>query len=129
LSIVRQTLLAIFSIALMSCGESSKPAPPLFPETVGAWRLQQSASLTETPEQIRRLGIRRAGTAIYEGAGILKIESYEMTSDAGALEAEQTWKPVANTVAFHKNGFFRVVHWDNADKQAVGAFVRELEKR
>jgi hypothetical protein len=129
LSIVRQTFLAIFSIALMSCGEAPKPAPPLFPETVGAWRLKESSGLTETPEQIRRLGIRRAGAAVYEGAGVLKVETYELTTDAGALEAEQTWKPVADTVAFHKDRYFTVVHWGNADKQAVATFVRELEKR
>jgi len=113
----------------MSCGEAPKPAPPLFPETVGTWRLKQSSGLTEIPEPIRRLGIRRAGTAVYEGAGVLKVETYELTSDAGALEAEQTWKPVADTVAFHKASYFTVVHWENADKQAVATFVRELEKR
>ena len=91
--------------------------------------MKQSTGLTEIPEQIRRLGIRRAGTAVYEGAGTLNVETYELTSDAGALEAEQTWKPVADTVAFHKNGYFTVVHWENADKQAVATFVRELEKR
>lgn len=93
------------------------------------WRLKQSTAMTQVGEQIRRLGIRRAGTAVYEGAGVLKVETYELTSDAGALEAEQTWKAVADTVAFHKNGYFTVVHWENADKQAVAAFVRGLEKR
>ncbi len=96
---------------------------------MGAWRLKQSSGLTEIPEPIRRLGIRRAGKGVYEGAGVLKVETYELTSDAGALEAEQTWKPLADTVAFHKASYFTVVHWENADKQAVATFVRELEKR
>jgi hypothetical protein len=128
---VRQGLLALFSILLLSCGGGSKQAKPLFPETVGVWRLKQSSDLApgQVPEQIRRLGLRRAGSGEYEGAGTLKVEIYELTSDAGAFEVEQTWKPMADTVAFHKDGYFTVVHWAGADKPAVAAFVRELEKR
>jgi hypothetical protein len=44
------------------------------------------------------------------------------------MEVEQTWKPIADTVAFHKDTYFTVVHWENADKSAVAAFVRALEK-
>jgi len=36
---------------------------------------------------------------------------------------------MADTVAFHKESFFTVVHWENADRSAVSAFVREIEKR
>jgi hypothetical protein len=131
LSIVKQDLLALFSILLMSCSGSPKPPTPLFPETVGVWKLKLSSDLPpgEIPQQIRRLGMRRAGSAEYQGAGNLKVEIYELTSDAGALEVEQTWRPVADTVAFHKDGYFTVVHWAGADKKAVAAFVRELEKR
>jgi hypothetical protein len=131
LSIVKQGLLAVFSILLVSCGGGPKQAKPLFPETVGVWRLKLSSDLAagEIPEQVRRLGLRRAGSGEYEGAGKLKVEIYELTSDAGAFEVEQTWKPMADTVAFHKDRYFTVVHWTGADKTAVAAFVRELEKR
>ena len=95
------------------------------------WRLKQSSGLApgQIPEQIRRLGMRRAGSAEYQGAGTLKVEIYELTSDAGAFEVEQTWRPIADTVVFHKDGYFTVVHWEGADKTAVADFVRELEKR
>ena len=83
----------------------------------------------QIPEQIRRLGMRRAGSAEYQGAGTLKVEIYELTSDAGAFEVEQTWRPLADTVAFHKDSYFTVVHWAGAEKAAVAAFMRELEKR
>jgi hypothetical protein len=94
------------------------------------WILKESSDLpaSQVPEQIRRLGIRRAGTAKYQGAGILHVQIYELTTDAGAMEVEQTWKPIADTVAFHKDTHFNVVHWENADKPAVAAFVRALEK-
>jgi hypothetical protein len=130
LSIVNRDLLALCSILLVSCGEGPKQPKPLFPETVGVWRLTQSSELAagQIPEQIRHLGTRRAGSAEYQGAGTLKVEIYELTSDAGAMEVEQTWRPTADTVAFHKDNYFTVVHWRGADKTAVAAFVRELEK-
>ena len=128
---MKQGFLALFSILLVSCGGGPKQGTPLFPETVGVWRLKLSSDLAaaQIPEQVRRLGMRRAGSAEYQGAGTLKVEIYELTSDAGALEVEQTWKPAADTVAFHKDSYFTVVHWEGADKTAVAAFVRELAKR
>ena len=123
-------MLGLLAILMAACS-NSQPALPLFPETVGPWRLKQSAALApdQVPEPIRRLGIRRAGSAGYEGAGNLKVEIYELTSSAAAFEAEQNWRAVADTVAFHKDSFFTVVHWENADRAAVSAFVREMEKR
>jgi hypothetical protein len=129
LSIVRRSVLAVCSILLISCGGAPKADPPLFPQAVGAWSLKQSTDLAQIPEQIRRLGIHRAGSAVYEGPGTLKVERYELTSDAAALEVEQTWRQAADTVGFHRDRYFTVVHWENTDRQAVAAFVRELEKR
>ncbi|SRR5258706_7661559 len=125
------TYLVLFSILLVSCGGLPQPAAPLFPETVGAWKLKQSTDLAadQVPEPIRRLGIRRAGSAVYEGPGRLKVEVYELTSSAAAFEAEQTWRPMADTVVFHKESLFTVVHWENADRAEVSAFVREMAKR
>src|SRR5258708_106187 len=114
----------------MSCSHP-QPAAPLFPDSVGPWKLKQSADLRadQVRAPIRRLGIRRAGSAVYEGAGSLKVEVYELTSSAAAFEAEQNWRAMADTVAFHKECFFTVVHWENADRSAITAFVREMEKR
>jgi hypothetical protein len=123
-------MLGLLSILLMSCSHS-QPAAPLFPETVGPWKLKQSTDLApdQVPAPIRRLGIRRAGSAVYEGPGNLKVEVYELTSSAAAFEAEQNWRAMADTVAFHKDSLFTVVHWEGADRASVSAFVREMEKR
>jgi hypothetical protein len=128
---VSRLIVGLIFILLISCGGRQQPAARLFPDTVGSWKLKQSAVLAadQVPEPIRRLGIRRAGSAVYEGSGNLKVEIYEMTSSAAAFEAEQTWRPVADTVAFHKESFFTVVHWENADRAAVSAFIREMEKQ
>lgn len=98
---------------------------------MGDWKLSQMKDIAPTaaPETIRRLGLKRAQAAVYDGAGQITVEVYELTSDAGALEVEQTWKPSADTVAFHRESYFAVVRWTGADRGAVTAFVRELEKQ
>ena len=123
-------ILGLLSILLMSCTKP-QPAAPLFPETVGPWKLKQSNNVApdQAPAPIRRLGILRAGSAVYEGAGNLKVDLYELTSSAAAFEAEQNWRALADTVAFHKESFFTVIHWENAERAAVSAFVRDMEKR
>lgn len=117
-------------MVLVACGGASRPAAPLFPGSVGTWKLRQSSDLPAgaIPESIGRLGVRRSGSGEYEGAGTLRVEIYEMTSSAAALEAEQTWRPVADTVAFHRESYFTVVHWDGAARGSVPEFVREMQK-
>ena len=83
----------------------------------------------DAPEQIRRLGLKRAQSAEYEGAGRIRAQVYELTSSAAAFETEQTWRPVADTVAFHNQSYFAVIHWENAERTAVSAFVKEMEKQ
>ena len=81
------------------------------------------------PETVRKLGVREALGAEYEGEGKITVELYEMSSSAGALEVEQTWRPSADTVAFHRNSYFAVIHWENADRSAVSAFVKLMEQQ
>ncbi len=127
---MKSCTLALALLLICSCTSAPKAAEPLFPSEAGAWKLKQSGDLPpdQVPEGIRRLGFRRAGSATYEGAGNLAVEVYELTSSAAALEAEQTWKPVANTVGVHHENYFSVIHWENADKAAVSGFVREMVK-
>jgi hypothetical protein len=116
---------------LLSCSRGRESTEFTFPQSVEAWRLKQvkNTAPADAPEQARRLGLKRAQAAEYEGPGQLKMELYEFISDASALEMEQTWKPAANTVAFHQGSYFTVIHWENADRAAVSGFVREMEKR
>lgn len=83
----------------------------------------------DAPQEARRLGLKRARTARYEGLGEVDAQVYELGSDAAALEMEQTWRPAAETVVFHGAGYFAVIHWRNAGRNDIGAFVRAIEKR
>jgi hypothetical protein len=125
-------LLALFWLPLLAgCGRAPTPNRFAFPETVGGWKLKQVKELppADAPEPARHLGLKRAQVGEYEGVGRLEAEVYDLTSDAAALEMEQTWKPAADTVAFHEGASFAVIRWQSADRAAVSAFVREMEKR
>jgi len=118
-------LLTIATLLLTACGGGSSLFS--FPADAGPWKLKQTKEIV-APDTIRRLGIKRAQAAEYEGPGRLTAELYEMTSSAGALEVEQTWRPSADTVAFHRENLFFVIHWENADRAAVSTFVKQIGK-
>ncbi len=130
MSIVNRFLLIVCVALVAACG-ARPPAAFVFPEPAGVWKLKAVKDLAaaDAPEQIRRLGMKRAQSAEYEGAGRITAQVYEMTSEASAFETEQTWRPVADTVAFHKDSYFAVIHWENAERTAVAAFVKVIEKQ
>jgi hypothetical protein len=130
LSIVRRAFFALFPALLLSCA-SPKPAAFAFPPAAGNWKLKEAKDLplSNAPEEARRLGLKRAEVAEYEGHGRLEAEVYELSSDAAALEMEQTWRPAADTVVFHQSGSFVVIRWQNSSRGDVAAFVLDMEKR
>lgn len=121
----------IVCVALLAGCGSRPTAAFVFPESAGVWKFKGVKDLApaEAPEQIRRLGLKRAQSAEYEGPGRITARVFEMTAGAAAFEVEQTWRPVADTVAFHHESYFAVIHWENAERAAVSAFVKEMEKQ
>jgi hypothetical protein len=124
---VNWLILALCAVLLSACG-APRPAPFVFPRDVGAWKLKH-VSPAAVPEPIGRLGVTRAESADYEGPGHILAQAYGLTSSAAAVEAEQQWRPQADTVGFHRDSYFFVIHWQNADRNAVALFVREMEKQ
>lgn len=117
-------------LLLSACTQSA--APPVFPANVpGAWRLKSSQSYPadSAPELVRKIGTRGWWRAAYEGPGSATVELYELTSTAGGLAMVQSWRPAADTVVWYTPHYFVMVKWQRADRAAVGALVRALEKQ
>ena len=120
-----------FAPLLAACRRAS-PLPDLFPSTIaGAWRRTglTNPSSSEAPDPVPRSAINRLQIATYEGPGKLEARAYELDSPAVALDLSQRWRPSADTVFFYRDRYFVVVKWQEADRTALEAFVRELQSR
>ncbi len=120
-------------MALLFCGcRQSSPPLPIFPEMVaGIWRRTalREVPVSEAPDPISRTSVNRLQAATYEGPGKLEARAYELTSPAVALDLVQRWRPSADTVFFYRGRYFVVVKWDQAERTALSAFVKEMEQR
>lgn len=114
-------LLALVSTA---CSQPPRSAESLLPASVGGgW---QRKSLRDAPPP--QPGVVRAFEGAYEGAGKLTIILCETKVSGTAFEMTQHWRASADTVFFDKGRYFVLVKWEQADRQALTAFVRALQK-
>ncbi len=121
----------ILAVALCACRHVA-PAPELFPQTIaGVWHRTGllNPSLSDSPDPVPRTVVNRFQTATYEGPGKLEARVYELDSPGVALDLVQRWRPSADTVFFYRDQYFVVVKWQEADRKALEAFVREMEAR
>ena len=103
----------------------------IFPESAaGGWRRtdRRQLSASEAPDPVPRNEIESLLTASYEGPGKLDARLYVLGSGIVGLELSQRWKPSADTVFFSRGPYFVVVKWQTAERSALHAFVREVEK-
>jgi len=112
------------AVGLSAC-HSAPPRDPgtLLPETVGDWRRQSLGSLP-----VSQAGIERALEAGYSGAGNLTVDLYAAKVQVTAFEMTQHFRPQPDSVFFDKGRYFVVVKWHPADRQALTAFVRDLQR-
>src|SRR5262249_16799619 len=107
------------------------PPPEVLPESVGEWRRGPLRSIpnSEAPDLVTRKGLKRIQEADYEGPGALVARIYELTSDPIGLDLAQRWRPEPNAVFFYNRNYFGVVKWQRAERKALEAFVRDLERK
>jgi hypothetical protein len=125
-------------LALGGCRQARPPAD-LFPETVaGGWHRTglTNPPASESSDPVPRSAIEWLQVAGYEGPGAtsegpgkLQARAYALDSPAVASELVQRWRPSADTVFFDHGRYFVVVKWQEANRQALEAFVREIETR
>jgi hypothetical protein len=119
------------AFAMSACGSKSQRAS-LLPDTLATvWRRTSlhDAPPSEAPDAVPRTSVRRLEIAVYEGPGKLEVRVYELNSRAVALDMVQRWRLSADTVFFNQGEYLVVVKWEQADRQALRDFVRELEQR
>jgi hypothetical protein len=119
------------AILSSACGRV-EPMPDLFPQVVaGVWHriAIRDMAASDSPDPIPRNSVDRIQTASYEGPGKLEARVYRLTSSTVGLDVAQRWHPTADTVFFNQGRYFVVVKWQDAERPALQAFVRELERR
>jgi len=103
-----------------------------FPEAAeGGWRRAELRDMpaSEAPDPVPRTAVERLQRAIYRGPGELEARAYRLSSEAVGLDLAQRWRPSADTVFFNRGKYFVVVKWQQADRKALQAFVRQMESR
>jgi hypothetical protein len=113
----------VCALAWSACSQHPRSPESLLPASIGG--VWQRKSLRPSPPE---RGILRAFEAHYEGAGELTVDLYETKVSGTAFEMTQHWRESPNTVFFDKGRCFVVVKWQQADRQALTAFVRGLQK-
>lgn len=121
----------LISAFLSACaGRRPVPGDLLLPERVADdWKRVRLGDHPpeRAPEIVRQLGLERAHTASYAGAGEIDVTLYEMKAPAVAFELAQKWRPEAGTVFFYQGPYFALVRWHGGDRERNGAFIRGLE--
>ena len=110
-------------LLLAACTQPPRASASLLPPVVAAW---QRKSLRGLPPP--KVTIARSFEAFYEGAGKLTVDLYEAKVSGAAFEMTQHWRATPDTVFFDKGVYFVVVKWEQADREALKAFVRALER-
>jgi hypothetical protein len=113
----------VLALVWSACSQPPRSAETLLPASIEVW---QRKSLRDIPPP--KPTILRAFEAGYEGAGKLTVDLYEAKVSGTAFEMTQHWRESPNTVFFDKGRYFVVVKWEQADRQALTAFVRALQK-
>jgi hypothetical protein len=114
----------VLALVATACSQSPRGAESLLPPSVGGvW--QRTSLRGITPQ---RPGIVRAFEAAYEGAGQLTVDLCETKVSGTAFEMTQHWRSSPDTVFFDKGRYFVLVKWERADRNALTAFVRALQK-
>lgn len=118
------------ALALAGCRRSAPPVTPFLESMDGGWRRAALAELpvSEAPDPVPRTAVKRLTAARYEGPGRLEARAYELTSSTTGVDLAQRWRPSADTVFFSRGSYFVVVKWQAADRSALQAFVRNVEK-
>lgn len=119
-------ILAAAALAMLACSEP--PAGPHLPLTLnGGWTRADAPAPPAAPEQVTKLGLVRAHSAIYEGNGRIEVIVYQMTSESGAFELVQKWRAEPGTVYLHKGRNFVLLRSPGMDNASLSKLANQIE--
>jgi len=127
----RASPFVILLAALAACQKPAALPSGLFPENAaGGWRRTtvREMAVSDAPDPVPRTSVERLAVATYEGPGKLEARVYALSSPEVGLDLAQRWRPSADTVFFYRGRYFVVVKWQQAERKALEAFVRQLEE-
>jgi hypothetical protein len=121
----------LICLTLAGCRRTAQEWADLLPASVGdAWSRRQVNEVPAgaAPEEIRKMGLRRAAAAVYEGPARIDVTIYEMGSPASAFELIQKWRSAEGRMAFYRDRYFGVVSAPQAGRGTLAAFTQSLER-
>jgi len=114
----------VLALVWSACSQPARSGASLLPASLGG--VWQRKSLRDIPPP--KPAVVRAFEGAYEGAGKLTVDLYETKVSGAAFEMVQRWRAAPDTVCFDKGRYFVLVKWEQADRKALTAFVRALQK-
>lgn len=126
----RRLIAAAAAMAALSACGARRSSLRLPGRIDGGWELKSEAPLDAgaIPGEVRRLGLKQASQASYDGPVPISVKVYQMTTDAGAFEAGQKWRPAEGALAFHAGACFVVAESPGAGHDTLNRFAAAMEK-
>jgi hypothetical protein len=123
---------AIAGLILLGCGSPDDAEPFRFPETISSdWTLssQEEIDPEKTPQGVQDLGLVQAMRATYTGPETLTVVVYQMTTQSGAFELVQQWRPMPGSLALYVGANFIIVESPLLDNATLQMVAEELERQ
>ena len=113
---------------LVACKNPAEKAEVL-PMSLGEFRRLNIENIPaeEHPEEYKRMGLKNARRAMYQGPARISATVYEMGGQAVAFELVQKWRPQPASISFQQGRFFVVLKSEPEDAKAMSALASSIE--
>jgi hypothetical protein len=123
-------VLLVLAALLAGCAA----APPAFapPAAIeGGWTLKESAALAREAmdAHYRQFGAKAAHRLRYEGPAAVEVMVYEASSNVGAFELMQNWRPREKHTAAYKGRYFYEATSARGEQTVLNEFLKAFEKK
>ncbi|MCU0246769.1 MAG: hypothetical protein MUC42_09345 [Bryobacter sp.] len=123
-------VLFLLTVWLAGCAAT----PPAFapPASLdGGWTLKEAVTLAAEAidAHYKQFGAKAAHRLRYEGPATVEVTVYEASSNTGAFELMQNWRPREKHSAAYKGRFFYEVSSTRGEQAVLNEFLKSFEKK